>query len=204
MKQPKRQHTPSDEHLVERYRGGDRDAFAQIVHRYQQELFHFLVRFLGSRAQAEDAFQETFMQVYASIDTFHTDRRFKPWLFTIATNKARDMLRRQARRGVMLSDPVDINHDTEGLSIVDLMPADHAGPDQTVSDQELRQRVRDVVQGLPDHLREILLLAYFHQFPYKEIADMLSIPLGTVKSRLHAAVAAFAQAWALADEPNRT
>ena len=79
------------------YQSGERDAFATLMQRYGNELLHFLQRFLGSRAAADDVFQETFLQVHLSADTFDTERRFKPWLFTIAANKARDYYRKQNR-----------------------------------------------------------------------------------------------------------
>ena len=175
----------SDSQLVEAYKGGQIEAFNLLVGRYRQELFHFLVRFLSNRASAEDVFQEAFLQVHLSIETFDTDRRFKPWLFTIAANKARDYLRRRNQRSAaQLSAPVG----GDGASTRDL-------PTEATEQDETRELVRDMVTELPDHLREILILAYFHQFPYKEIAQMLSIPLGTVKSRLHAAVGTFADMW---------
>src|SRR5256714_11198968 len=89
---------PSDEQLLAEYRAGDKSKFAVLVLRYQRELYHFLVRFLGDRALAEDVFQETFLQVHQSADQFDPTRRFRPWLFTIAANKARDLIRSQARR----------------------------------------------------------------------------------------------------------
>jgi RNA polymerase sigma-70 factor (ECF subfamily) len=78
---------------------------------------------------------------------------------------------------------------------MDLVAADQPGPEQEAVRRETQERVRQVVDKLPDHLREILMLAYFHQFAYKDIADILQIPLGTVKSRLHAAVGTFAGLW---------
>src|SRR5439155_9610686 len=89
---------PSDEQLLADYRGGDKTLFAVLVLRYQRELYHFVVRFLGDRAAAEDVFQETFLQVHQSADQFDPQRRFRPWLFTIAANKARELIRSQARR----------------------------------------------------------------------------------------------------------
>lgn len=205
MNQPPDNPTPrggpvSDEALVEQYRRGRRAAFEELLTRYQQELFHFLVRFLGDRATAEDVFQDTFLQVHESIESFDAQRRFKPWLFTIASNKARDVLRKQSRRStLLLSEPVappgSGADGPEGLTVIDLMQSPLPGPIELVHDEETRRRVRRVIQELPDALREVLLLAYFHQFPYKDIAQMLSIPLGTVKSRLHTAVATFAQRW---------
>lgn len=185
----------TDEQLLELYLNGTLPAFEALVERYQRELYHFLVRFLGDRAAAEDVFQETFLQVHQSGEQFDLSRRFRPWLFTIAANKARDLMRSQARRP---TNPLqaDISPgDGESGQFIDLMAADVPSPDESLSREELQGSVRGVVMGLPEHLREILLLSYFHQFPYKQIADILEIPLGTVKSRLHAAVGQFAERW---------
>lgn len=187
---------PSDEQLLLWHRQGHEEALATLIERYRLELFHFLMRFVGNRAAAEDLFQETFLQVHLSADTFDLDRRFKPWLFTIAANKARDHLRRnQRRQTVALSAPIAGPHQEQGQSFVDLLQADLTLPPEALEQQETRQLVQDVVDELADPLREILILAYFHQFPYREIARMLNIPLGTVKSRLHTAVATFARKW---------
>jgi len=184
----------TDEQLIDAYRGGRTAAFEALVGRYRDELFHFLARFAGSRAAAEDIFQDAFLQVHLSIDTFDTDRRFKPWLFTIAANKARDYLRKRKRRPAMpLSAPV--GDDAEGQTFIDLMEADLPMPSEKVEREELSDRVATAVQLLPDHLREILLLAYFQKLSYNEIAEVLGIPLGTVKSRLHTAVGTFAEKW---------
>ena len=185
----------TDEQLIDRYRAGETQAFDTLVRRYRNELFHFLIRFMGKRAAAEDVFQNTFLQVHQSLDTFDTERRFKPWLFTIAANKGRDYLRRQKRRPtVPLTAPVS-GPGGEGQDFVDLMQADLPMPDERMAAGEIQEKVRRAVAELPDHLREILLLAYFQKLPYAEIADVLGIPLGTVKSRLHTAVGAFAEKW---------
>jgi len=185
----------SDEQLVVAYRDGNVQALAQLIGRYEKELFHFLVRFAGNRAFAEDLFQETFLQVHQSSKGFDASKRFKPWLFTIAANKARDHLRREKRRrATPLSATIDPSQDS-GTSFIDLMEADICLPADTLNKREIAEQVRELADQLPDHLREVLVLAYFHQFAYKDIAQMLSIPLGTVKSRLHAAVGTFAQIW---------
>lgn len=187
--------TLKDEQLVVAYREGDVSALPELIGRYEKELFHFLIRFAGNRAFAEDLFQETFLQVHQSAKTFDASKRFKPWLFTIAANKARDHLRREKRRRTApLSAMIDPNGDSD-TSFIDLMEADIPLPDTAADDTEIAELVRELADQLPDHLREVLVMAYFHQFPYKDIAQMLSIPLGTVKSRLHAAVGTFAQLW---------
>ena len=191
----------SDEQLVELYRRGRTEAFNEVVQRYQRELFHFLVRFLGGRAAAEDVFQETFLQVHISIDSFDTSRRFRPWLFTISANKARDYLRRSRGGPASLSASIGAaggapaSEDESQVAFVDLMEADLPRPSDEAQRQEIRHLVQKTVAQMPEHLREVLILAYFHRFAYKEVAEMLGIPLGTVKSRLHAAVATFSQIW---------
>jgi RNA polymerase sigma-70 factor (ECF subfamily) len=184
----------TDEQLLSEYRHGDKKAFSDLVERYQRELYHFLVRFLGNRAAAEDVFQETFLQVHQSAEQFDPQRRFRPWLFTIAANKARDLIRSQARRP---TNPLQasIGGDEESGEFIDLMQAAQEAPGAEMEQEELQQQVQSTVGNMPEHLREILLLSYFHQFPYKQIGEILGIPLGTVKSRLQAAVAHFADRW---------
>ncbi len=184
----------SDEELVRLHRTGSPVAFAELVRRYEGELFHFLVRFTNSRATADDLFQETFVQVHQSADGFDVSKRFKPWLFTIAANKARDYLRK-ARRQHTVPLSASVDGDPNGTSFIDLMQDDLPMPDEQTADAEVRELVREAVSELPDHLREVLLLAYFQRLAYKEVAEALGVPLGTVKSRLHAAVGAFAELW---------
>ena len=184
----------TDEQLLGDYLDGHRPAFRALMERYSQELVHFLTRFLGSRAAAEDVFQETFLQIHQSAETFDTSRRFKPWLFTIAANKARDHHRRNTRRQAM-SLSATIGDEGEGQRYVDLLEADLPSPDEPIADAERSRLVRGAIDSMPVHLREILLMSYFQRMSYNQIADSLEIPLGTVKSRLHTAVATFARAW---------
>lgn len=195
---------PSDEQLLSDYRNGDKGAFAALVNRYQRELYHFLVRFLGNRASAEDIFQETFLQVHQSAEQFDLQRRFRPWLFTIAANKARDLIRSQARRPTNPLQASISPGDNESGEFIDLMQSTGDLPSEPMEKRELQQLVHDTVTSMPEHLREILLLSYFHQFPYKQISEILDIPLGTVKSRLHAAVAHFADRWRAMNQKKST
>ena len=190
----------SDEQLLDSYRHGERAAFALLVGRYQRELYHFLVRFLGNRAAAEDVFQESFLQVHQSAEQFDPQRRFRPWLFTIAANKARDLIRSQARRPTNPLQATISPGDDESGEFIDLMQSASELPSDPMEKRELQELVHNTVATMPEHLREILLLSYFHQFPYKQIGEILDIPLGTVKSRLHAAVAHFADRWRAQNE----
>ncbi len=191
---------PSDETLFEQHRRGDPGAFRALIERHQNDLLRFLTRLMGDPAGAEDVFQEAFLQAHTASHTFDPERKFRPWLFTIAANKARDYLRRKGRRRTLdLSAPVDGKSDGGGDgtagSFIDLMEVDVPPPDAALDRQETSHRVQKCLDQLPHSLREILLLSYFQRLSYLQIADELGIPLGTVKSRLHSAVAGFAKRW---------
>jgi RNA polymerase sigma-70 factor (ECF subfamily) len=186
----------SDEQLLQQYQQGRTEVFEVLINRYRRELLNFLIRLLGNRAAAEDVFQDTFLQIHLSAGSFDPKRRFKPWLFTIAANKGRDHLRKRKRRpAAPLDAPVGDEGQEESQSFIDLLKADLPQPEQRLEQAELEERVDRTIQQLPEHLREILLLAYFQKFSYNQIAEILQIPLGTVKSRLHTAVGTFAKLW---------
>lgn len=185
----------TDELLFDRYRKGDVACLRELIERYQPDLMRFLYRLVGEQAGAEDVFQETFVQLHLSAAAFDMDRKFRPWLFTIAANKARDYLRKKNRRRMLeLSAPTSGDDDSAG-TFVDLLEVDIPPPDARLNTQETSERVQRALDRLPYALREILLLAYFQRLSYAQVSDELGIPLGTVKSRLHSAVAAFAKAW---------
>jgi RNA polymerase sigma-70 factor (ECF subfamily) len=152
----------TDELLLSDYGHGDKNAFSALVGRYQRELYHFLVRFLGNRAAAEDVFQETFLQVHQSAEQFDPQRRFRPWLFTIAANKARDLIRSQARRPTNPLQASISAGDDESGEFMDLMQAAQELPSAALESAELQHQVQSTVGNMPEHLREILLLSYFH------------------------------------------
>ncbi|MCL2647484.1 MAG: sigma-70 family RNA polymerase sigma factor [Phycisphaerales bacterium] len=184
----------SDEQLLADYTHGNQQAFATLVMRYQPELFAFLYRFVSDSAIAEDLFQETFVQVHKSAENFDPKRPFRPWLFTIAANKARDYLRSAGRHHMYSLDRATYGSEEE-TTFLDLMESTYAPPQVELQTAEEIARVQQVLASLSSIYREVLVMSYFHQFSYKEIAEMLQIPLGTVKSRLHAALATFAKAY---------
>ncbi len=192
--------TMSDEDLFLRFRDrGDEDAFRALIDRYHDDLMRFLYRMIGDRQGAEDVFQEAFLQAHLSGATFDGSRRFRPWFFTIAANKARDLLRKKKRRRMLeLSAPVSGGRSgggDSGVSFVDLLEVDVAGPGDRLDADERDALVQRVLDDMSPTLREVLLLAYFQKLSYAQIADDLGIPLGTVKSRLHSAVAVFGRGW---------
>jgi RNA polymerase sigma-70 factor (ECF subfamily) len=122
-------------------------------------------------------------------------RPLRPWLFTIAANKAKDALRKWQRTSAV---PIGTMADSQELSFDDMLnsvTADSTLPSDELQKSETASRVGKIVADMPENLREILILAYFQRFSYKQMADMLGIPIGTVKSRLHTAVGRFAKEW---------
>ncbi|MBM4104000.1 MAG: sigma-70 family RNA polymerase sigma factor [Planctomycetes bacterium] len=188
-------HQDSDSRLLERYRKGEEAAFRELVDRYKHSLYAFLRRFINQQDIVDDVFQETFLQLYTSRESFDPERPLRPWLFTIAANKAKDALRKIQRQATMsigaMADAGDVSQD----DVVNILTSYDETPEDEVSKDETAVRVRQIITDMPENLREILLLAYFEQFSYKHMADMLSIPIGTVKSRLHTAVAYFMKKW---------
>jgi len=186
---------PTDEELLASHREGDPGAFGVLASRYSRELYQFAYRVTNSSAAAEDVVQETLLRVHTAAAQFDPNRRFKPWLFTIAANKARDLIRSRRRRPEVPLDAQVGSDEEEGQRFLDFLADSAAAPAGSLEEQEERAFVRSVMERLPDHLREVLVLSYYHRFPYKEIAEILGVPLGTVKSRLHAAVGQFGQSY---------
>ena len=175
---------------------GDRRAFDELVHRYERELYNYLRRYLGDAEMAEDAFQGTFLQVHLKCDRFEPGRRVRPWLYTVATNQAIDAQRRDRRHRMVSLDRryVGKGEDDRAGSLVELLDGEHASPVEQLESAEQAREVRRAVEQLPESLREVLLLVYYQGLKYREAADVLSIPVGTVKSRLHAAIRRLNQA----------
>jgi RNA polymerase sigma-70 factor (ECF subfamily) len=186
----------SDEQLLLAYRdSGDRQKFAQLVQRYEQELYNYLYRYMGSAEMAEDAFQATFLQVHLKCDQFEVGRKVRPWLYAIATNKAIDAQRRNRRHRLTSLDQINGRPDDELGKLMDLLATNEPGPVEVVEGEENQEWVREEISALPDHLRSVISLVYFQGMKYREAAEALSIPVGTVKSRLHAAVLKLNEAW---------
>jgi len=191
---PGRRDGDADEDLFRRFRTrADESAFERLVHRYETELFGYLKRYLGSAEMAEDVFQATFLQVYLKKEGFDEGRRFRPWLYTIATNQAIDAQRRNRRHRMVSLDQRTGDDDVGAL--VEMLAGRDETADERLSGEEAKQWVRAAVEDLPDTLRGALLLVYHQGLKYREAADVLGVPVGTVKSRLHAALLKLNRSW---------
>jgi RNA polymerase sigma-70 factor (ECF subfamily) len=186
----------SDEELLLEYRTTeDTVVFTELVSRYQRELFNYLRRFLGDAAMAEDVFQQTFLQVHVKSAMFQSGRRFRPWLYTIATNQAIDYQRRNRRHRRLSLDQSQQSGGEEVGSLMDVVASQELGPLGKAERGEQAEWVRDAVGNLPETLQSAVQLVYFRGMKYREAAQVLAVPVGTVKSRLHSALQRLGQSW---------
>jgi RNA polymerase sigma-70 factor (ECF subfamily) len=182
---------------VGHFRRGQEEAFGALVRRYERELYGYLRRYLGDANLADDVFQNTFLQFYVKIGQYQAGRPVRPWLYTIATHQAIDALRRNGRhQALSLDQHREERPDGEIHGLVQLLESRGPGPVDEAQSEELRERVRASVERLPDFMRQVVILAYYQGLKYREIAEVLGIPVGTVKSRLHAALVKLHEAWA--------
>lgn len=187
----------SDEDLLASFRGGDREAFGTLLRRYEAELYGYLRRYLGNNDLAEDVFQNTFLQVFLKINQFEAGRPFRPWLYTIATHQAIDALRRNGRhQGISLDQQRTEVDSGEWTQLLDLLEGHGPCPLEQLQESERRRLVQESVQRLPETLRQVLVLVYYQGLKYQDVADIIGIPVGTVKSRLHASLVRLQEAWA--------
>jgi len=186
----------SDESLLLQYRETrDEELFAQLVRRYERPLFHYLRRYLGDAEMAEDVFQATFLKLHRKCDQFQEGRRLKPWLYRMATNQAIDATRRDRRhRNVSLNAPCETAEGSNGEAI-DLLLSEEPAPHTGAEHEEHCVWMHRAVDALPDPLQRVVRLIYFQGLKYREAAEELSLPIGTVKSRAHKAIMRLNEAW---------
>lgn len=189
--------TWTDEELLVHYRDTeDRRAFEELVRRYERELYSYLRRYLGDPSMAEDAFQTTFLQVHLKSQQFESDRKFRPWLYTIATHQAIDAQRRNKRHKLVSLDRRNRAGDEESAGgLMDLLETKEDGPVAELESVERGRWVRKAVDSLPEPLKAAVTLIYYQGLKYREAAEILDVPVGTVKSRLHTAVTKLNEAW---------
>jgi RNA polymerase sigma-70 factor, ECF subfamily len=191
-----RSSSQTDEELLLAYReSSDPDLFAELVHRYERELFSYLRRYLGDAEMAEDAFQAAFLQVHLKCQQFEPGRAVRPWLYTIATNQAIDAQRRSRRHRMVSLDRAGPKEGDDVGKLLDLLASKEPTPTDQLYAAERSEWLHQTVQQLPATLREVIHLVYFQEMKYREAAEALNIPVGTVKSRMHAAVAKLNEVW---------
>jgi RNA polymerase sigma-70 factor (ECF subfamily) len=167
-----------DQEIVAQFRSGDRDAFAKLVQKYQSRVLTLATRILDNRSEAEDVAQDIFVKVFQSLHEFRGASRFSTWLYRITVNHCLNYIRRRARQQQTLvaAEPEEW-----------MQESPTSNPHRTLEQKERWALVQAKLQVLSPEYRTILLLRDFEGLSYEEIADVLQLESGTVKSRLHRA-----------------
>ena len=164
--------------LISRARGGDREAFGALVEQYRDNVYRLAYRMCGNAYDADEAAQEAFVAAWRALPNFRGDAKFSTWLYRLTTNAAIDVMRREKRHQTV--------GDGEMVDVAD----DADSPQETVERTEQQEAVQKALSTLSEEYREVLLLRYMEELDYAEIAEVLQLPSGTVKSRINRAKAA--------------
>jgi RNA polymerase sigma-70 factor (ECF subfamily) len=184
-----RDHTDSE--VVAAHLQGSPQAFEQLVERYQRRLLSFVNRTIGDRERAEDLVQEVFIRVHRHLLRFDQSKKFSTWIYTIASNLAKNELRNRSRNPLILFQTIKKNWEADHRP---LQFEDHRQrPDDLFRKRHLRDMVEWAVEQLPEHHRVVFVLRELEGKTYEEIAEITACNLGTVKSRLNRARNRFAQ-----------
>ena len=168
--------------LISRARGGDREAFGELVEQYRDNVYRLAYRMCGNAYDADEAAQEAFVAAWRALPNFRGDAKFSTWLYRLTTNAAIDVMRREKRHQTV--------GDGEMIEVAD----DADSPQETVERTEQQEAVQEALATLSEEYREVLLLRYMEELDYAEIAEVLQLPSGTVKSRINRAKAALKNA----------
>lgn len=179
-----------DSAVVTAFLAGEERAFQELVERYQTRLLNFVFRTIGDRDRAEDLVQEVFIRVYRHLHRFDRSKKFSTWVYTIASNLAKNELRNRSRNPLVLFQTIRRNWEDDDRPLQFEDPGSR--PDDLYRKRHLREAVEEAVEKLPPHHRNVFVLRELEGKSYEEIAEITSCNLGTVKSRLNRARNAFA------------
>ena len=182
--------TLDDAAVVSAFLDGEERAFGELVERYQTRLLNFIYRTIGDREKAEDLVQEVFIRVYRHLHRFDRSKKFSTWIYTIASNLAKNELRNRSRNPLVLFQTIRKNWQDEDRPLQ--FEDSSTRPDDLYRKRHLRELVESSVAQLPEHHREVFVLRELEGKSYEEIAEITSTNLGTVKSRLNRARTSFA------------
>ena len=177
-----------EEALLTAFRSGDAAAFDGLIEMYSAKLYKVAYALLGSRQDAEEVVQDTFLRAYRALGAFRGESSLETWLHRIALNLARNKYQWNHRRGaglnVSLSQPADSDGGDSGQETEQDVPDRRMEPDLALEHEEIGKNIMKALNGLPDNLRETMLLRHVNDMPYEQIARKLDCKVGTVKSRL--------------------
>ena len=179
---------PSDEELLRRFNDGDAEAFATLVRRYERPLYNFILRSVRRRERADELLQDVFLKVVQRSRDFKGNSKLSTWIYTIARNLCIDHSRKMVFRRHKSLDAPGRASSEDGPTLLDRTAAHGAEPDRAAVAEDLRQRIADAVEELPEEQKDVFLMRQVQGMRFKEIAEVIGIPENTVKSRMRYAL----------------
>jgi RNA polymerase sigma-70 factor (ECF subfamily) len=175
-----------EQELIQELKAGSEHAFAQLIAQYSHPVYSLIARSLRDPADAADVTQEVFVKVFRNISSFHGDASLRTWIYRIALHEASNQRRwwsRHKKQELTIDAPQE-NEEGESFCLADALAATDASPFDCAARAQLKERVEAALRDLPDAYREVVVLREIEGFGYEEIAEILNVNLGTVKSRL--------------------
>jgi RNA polymerase sigma-70 factor, ECF subfamily len=160
---------------------GDQDAYGEIVELYKDKVYQISYRMLGNRHEAEDIAQEAFIRAFINIHSFNLDLKFSTWLFRIATNLCIDRIRKKKPDYYLDAEVAG----TDGLNMYSQIPSKTNMPEKEIESLELEETIQREISKLPEKYRSVIVLKYIEELSLIEISEILNLPIGTVKTRIH-------------------
>lgn len=167
----------SDNQIIERTLGGETDAFNMLVRRWERHIYGLTFRMLGRDEEAKDATQETFLSAYRNLSKFRGEAKFSSWIYRIALNICNTKLRSRSRVAIS----IDEQREASGFELA----ADLDDLGEGIQKEQITRHVRRALQGLPFEMRQVIIMKEYEGLKFSEIADVLGIPLSTVKTRMY-------------------
>ena len=169
-----------DDKLVEKAIGGSEKAYKKLVDKYERALYFHILKMIKDREQVEDLVQETFVKAFDNLNTYSTNYAFSTWLYRIATNHTIDYLRKKKLNTLSIDEPMK----TKDGEMEMQLPDESAGTDRNIIRKQRQKIVQNAIDNLPEKYRKVIELRHMEEKSYQEIADVLDLPLGTVKAHI--------------------
>jgi RNA polymerase sigma-70 factor (ECF subfamily) len=178
----------SSRDLVERGRAGDREALEELFKRYEKGLYGFVRRFVQGAAEPMDVYQEVLLRAIENLHRYNVELSFRTWLFTLAANYCKNILRTRRQRGKFRGSSVRRLKDDVFVNVLERTADGAPEPDRAVEGAEFMEALEKELMNLPAEQREVFILREFNGIPFKEISTILNIPAATARSRMFLAI----------------
>lgn len=169
-----------DQHLIHLARQGDQKAYEALLKKYRNLVYHVMIKMVRNPQEAEDLCQEAFIKAFNALDSFNEEFAFSTWLMKIATNNCIDFLRKRKLKTYSIDEPIQYKDEQVKVEVPDHDPT----PEKVLLSDERSAQIQEAVNSLPPRYRHVILLRHMEEKTYEEIADILKLPLGTVKARI--------------------